>query len=66
MSRITLRVAYFPVVAFTVSCKPAQIRSADAHRESGKSSRNGTYRLATNVRPGALAVPGNASAPGQP
>ena len=66
MSRITLRVAYFPVVAFTVSCKPAQIRSTDTHRESGKSSRDETCRLAANVRPSTLAVPGNAPAPGQP
>jgi hypothetical protein len=66
MSRITLRLAYFPVVAFTVSCKPARIRSADTYRESGKISRNGTYRLAANVRPNTSAVPGNAPAPGQP
>ena len=60
----TLGIRFFPVVAFAVSCKPAETRPADKHREGSRSSMNGTCRLAANVRPGTSAVPGNASRPG--
>jgi hypothetical protein len=66
MNSKTIGIRFFPVVAFAVSCKPVQTRPVDTHRESPRSSRNGTCRLAVNLRPGTSAVPGNASAQGRP
>jgi len=65
MNPKTLGIRFFPVVAFAVSCKPAQTRPADPHRENLRSSMNGTCRLAVNFRPNTSAVPDNAPAPGQ-
>jgi hypothetical protein len=66
MNPKTLGIRFFPVVAFAVSCKPAQTKPADTLRESSRSSRNGAYRLAVNLRPSVSAVPGNAPAAGRP
>jgi hypothetical protein len=60
-----LRIQFFPVVAFAVSCKPGEIEPADKQREGSRSSMHGTCPLSANIGPGTLAVPGNACAPGQ-
>ena len=65
VSPITLGIEFFPVVAFAVSCKPAQTRPADTPRQGGRNLMNEACRLAATVRPGTSAVPGNAPAPGQ-
>jgi hypothetical protein len=65
MNPKTLGIRFFPIVAFTVNCRPAQIRPADADREDSRISMNATCRLAGAVRPSTLAVPDNAPAPGQ-
>ena len=65
MNLKTLGIRFFPVVTFAVSCKPAQTKPADPHREDRRSSMNGTCRLAANVRPNTSAVPDNAPTPGQ-
>jgi hypothetical protein len=65
MSPITLGIVFFPVVAFAVSCKPAQTRPVDTHHQGGRNLMNEACRLAATVRPSTSAVPRNAPAPGQ-
>ena len=65
MNPKTLGIQFLPVVAFAVSCKPAETKPADKDREGSRSSMNGTCRLAANLGPGASNAPGNARAPGQ-
>ena len=62
-SQIGIR--FFPVIAFAVSCKPAETKPADKPREGSSSSINGTCHLAANVGPSTSAVAGNALVPGQ-
>ena len=56
-------IQFFPVVAFAVSCKPAESKLADQYRQGSRSSMNGTYRLAANVGYSTSEGPGNACAP---
>jgi hypothetical protein len=65
MSPITLGIVFLPVVAFAVSCKPAQTRPADTPLQVGRNQMNEACRLAATVKPGTSAVPRNAPAPGQ-
>jgi hypothetical protein len=65
MNPKTLGIQFFPVVAFAVSCKPAETKPADKHREGSESSMNETCRLAANVGSRATNAPGNARASGQ-
>ena len=65
MNLKTLRIRFFPVVAFAVSCKPAHIRSAETHREDSRNLMNATCRLAAVVRLSTSAVPDNAPVSGQ-
>lgn len=60
-----LGIRFFPVVAFAVSCKPAETEPADKHREESRGSMNGPCDLAANVRPSPSVVSGNVGAPGQ-
>ena len=61
--RRQLAIQFFPVVAFAVSCKPAEPKPADQYRQASSSSMNGTYRLAANVGYSTSEGPGNACAP---
>ncbi len=65
MNPKTVGIRFFPVVAFAVNCKPAQIQPADTHREDRRNLMNATCRLAAAVRPASSAVPDNAPTPGQ-
>jgi hypothetical protein len=60
-----LGIRFSPVVAFAVSCKPAETKPADKQREGGRSSMDGPRCLAANVGHTTSAVAGNAGAPGQ-
>jgi hypothetical protein len=65
MNPKTLVIQFFPVVAFPVSCRPAETKPADKHREGSRSSLSETCRLTANVGRSTWQVPGNARAPGQ-
>ena len=58
-------IQFFPVVAFAVSCKPAESKLADQYRQGSRSSMNGTCRLAAKLEHSASEAPGNAGAPGR-
>ncbi len=59
-----LGIQFFPVAAFAVTCKPAETKPADKHREGGKSSLTGTCCLDANIGRSTSEVPGNALASG--
>jgi hypothetical protein len=65
MNARALGIRFFPVVAFAVSCKPAETKPADKHREGSRSSMNGTLCLAANFRHSTSVVAGDARVPGQ-
>jgi hypothetical protein len=65
MNPRTLGIQFSTVVAFAVSCKPAETKPPDKHREGTRGSMNETCCLAANIGYRTSAVPGNVSAPGQ-
>ena len=57
-----LGIQFFPVVAFTVNCKPADAKPADNHRDGSKRSINGACRVSESVVFSAKEIPGNTRA----